>query len=119
MEARGNPIETDAKVDRPWVAALSDEQRSDPLHTKLPNEEFGTYINDADVMIAISKSRVKGLLAEEVHCIFSERTLAKVQTHTHRSRKSSCKYYNLAIVPTRAKLKLYSLGFWKTFWFSD
>lgn len=51
MKNRTSPIETDADAERAWVAALSDEQIGDPMHTSFLKNVHANYGNDADVMM--------------------------------------------------------------------
>lgn len=55
-----NPSETDADVERTCPAPLPDEQIDDPMYTALRNDKRANYCSDANVVIAISKSKTRG-----------------------------------------------------------
>lgn len=55
-----NTINTDAGVERAWVAALSDARTNNPMHMTPIKDELSTYGNDADVMMTIAICELKG-----------------------------------------------------------
>lgn len=69
-----NPNETDAEAIRAWIAALSNMQIDDPMHSTLSERELVNNSNDADVMMTISKSKGKSLIKENVDQTYAERT---------------------------------------------
>lgn len=66
-------IETNADVERAWIAALSREQVSNPMHTTPPEDDCASYGNDTDVMATIAKSEIRELVAVWVGRIYAER----------------------------------------------
>lgn len=74
-----NPIETDSDFKRAWLTDLSDGQIDDPMHTTLSEDKRDNYGNNADVLMKIAKSEIKGLIAEKVNRIFVEGTQAEIQ----------------------------------------
>lgn len=49
-----NLTTTDANVARAWVAAVSDEQLKDPMHTTMSKAERANFCNDANVRVTIA-----------------------------------------------------------------
>lgn len=68
------PIKNNADVDRALGTALSDEQCEDAMHMTSSEDERANYGSDADIMMAIVKSEIKGLNAEEANLFYAERT---------------------------------------------
>lgn len=77
---RTNPIETVADVKRASVAALSDEQVNDPMHSTLSEVVGASCSSEADIRMKIAKSVKKGLMIEKACRIYVERTQAEFQT---------------------------------------
>lgn len=73
-----NPIQTEADVERVSVAALSNEQIDDPMHSSPSEDEVENYDSDANFMLKIAKSRTKGLTASKSNCIYAKRIQARV-----------------------------------------
>lgn len=85
MNTKTNPMETDADVERAWVGALSDEQIDDPMHTTPSEGKRASYSSDADNMMTIARSTIKGSVAVDTDCIHTLRTPTKVQTQIKKT----------------------------------
>lgn len=72
-------IETNAEVQRAWVATLSDAQIDDPIHTASPEDELENYGIDADAMETIDRREIKSFIAKEVDRNDVEHTQEKVR----------------------------------------
>lgn len=90
MNNEMNPIETNVDDERDFIAALSDEQFVDTMHT-MPSENKGaTYCSDADIMITIAKSVMNDLIPEKADRSNAERTQAEAQTQIEETFSSTC-----------------------------
>lgn len=72
------PTKTDADVERAWDAGLSVEQVCNPVVTKPSKKELEIYGIDADFMMTIASSEIKGLIAGEADRVYADRSQAKV-----------------------------------------
>lgn len=54
------------------------------MHTTSSEKEFGNFCIDAEVMMKIPKSKIKGLIADEVDCHYAEHTQAEVRTQIEK-----------------------------------
>lgn len=66
------------------MAALSDEQIENPMITPLKTD-VTNYDSDANVMITISKSKVKSAIAKETARIYAEQPQAEVQNSMEKT----------------------------------
>lgn len=74
-----NPIETAADVKRARIAALSNEQIDNPIHTIPSKDERANYGIYANIMMMIGKTKIKDLIPEKVDHIYADCTQAEVQ----------------------------------------
>lgn len=78
MDSEMDLIKTDAGVERVWVAAPSDEQMDEPMHTTPSGACCAKFGNDTDVIVKIVKRKMKYLITEEVESIYGKQTQAEV-----------------------------------------
>lgn len=74
-----NRTKTGADVDIAWVAALLDKKINNLMRNKQPKNEFKYSSDDDDLIMMITRSKIKGLIAKKVDRVQAERTHA-VQT---------------------------------------
>lgn len=55
-------IQIDADSKRVWVAATSNEQSIDLMHTTTSENELVNYENDASSLMTITKEKIKGFI---------------------------------------------------------
>lgn len=91
-----NPIETDPEFERASVAALSDENINNPMHSTPSENSLENYENDANVMETIAKTEIKEMVAEESNRNYAERTQAKVQTKIEKTLVDTIQLNNSA-----------------------
>lgn len=72
-----NLIKTVVDIKSIWATALSDKQVEDPVQTSPAKDKRANYSSDAVSMMKIAKSKLKELVAEELHRIYAERTQAE------------------------------------------
>lgn len=60
-----NPVVADAGVKRALVAALSNDQMHELLHTRTSEDEAANYSNDGDIMMTIARRKLENLVAQE------------------------------------------------------
>lgn len=64
MNNATNLNETNAHVERLWVAALSNEHIGSLMHATPSDDERVVYGKDASTIMTISKSEIEGLISE-------------------------------------------------------
>lgn len=79
MNSGMDTIRTDADKDPAWVAAKSDEQIEDLMHTPSSEDHRANHGNEADIMVTIAKCEIGELNADEADHIHAERTQVEVQ----------------------------------------
>lgn len=97
-----NPIKSDAENQRAWVAPVLDWTIDDPMDTAKSEDERAKYGSNAEIMMMIRKSGIKGLIAEEFDRIHRN---ALKQTSEINSRKLSWTCFDATVVPHRMELK--------------
>lgn len=58
MNNRAYPTQTDADVERAWLAALLDEQVDYPMHGAPSEGERAIYGSNANIMMKIAKNAI-------------------------------------------------------------
>lgn len=74
-----NPVETGADIDRAWVAAVSEGQRNDSMHTTPSKFRVQNYGIDGHVTILIAWSDFKRLMLDKADGLCAERNQAAFQ----------------------------------------
>lgn len=64
----------DDEVELDLASTLSNELIDDPMHTKTLEDDFTNHGNDSDVMVIISKSKIRDFISENVDHIYVKRT---------------------------------------------
>lgn len=75
-----DPTETSADVERASLAAQSGEKINHLMHITPSENDFENYGNDADVVMNIARSEIKGLESEEADRVYAGRTPLEVRT---------------------------------------
>lgn len=100
MKNEIDSIAPDGHIDGASVSALSNEQMGDSMHTTPSKEERANYGTDDYIMMNVTVSKMKDLIAAEADHIFEDCYKAKVQ---HKGRKRSLTSSNSAAMVHRPK----------------
>lgn len=101
MNEKLDLIEIEENVERVWSAAVQYEKSDDKVHAVLPEKQIETCGNNADVMMNIARSKVKGLIVVELNRIYAKRTQAEVQLEVkvaHGTGKTSTWFSKMIVV---------------------
>lgn len=72
---------SDVGVERARVAALSNEQIYDSMFLTPSEDMFEDYCSNAEVMMTMSRSKIKGLIGKKAGIVRAERTQIEGQIH--------------------------------------
>lgn len=98
MNVGWNSTETEADVERAWVALLLDKQVDDSMHTKTSENECGNHGNAVEVVMKTARSKMKGLIAKKGNRAYAERTQGDVQSQIEETLVD---IYSLEMVPSQ------------------
>lgn len=73
-------IRTGEDVERAWRMTRFDDQIGDPMHMYQSDNTQGTIDENADVIFQIARSEMNILIAQDVTCVYAQRSQEEVQT---------------------------------------